>query len=114
MLRPQLCGEVNAKREDAGNRADDRAAQKAVAQESDHLHETCFDLEENCFHLVSEVIAVEIHILPPVYNEPENENNTTFHCSISRKKPQEKGRNNVQYQCRQTIGTMGKIGGLYV
>ena len=65
MLRPQLCGEVNAQREDTGNRTDDRAAQKTVAQESDYLHEACFDLEENCFHLVSEVIAVKIHILPP-------------------------------------------------
>ena len=65
MLRPQLCGIINAKRENACNRADDRTAQKAVAQEPDHLQKTCLDLEENRFQLVSEVITVEIHIMPP-------------------------------------------------
>ena len=65
MLRPQFCGKINAKRENAGNRTDDRTAQKAVAQEPDYLQKTCLDLEENRFQLVSEVITVEIHVLPP-------------------------------------------------
>ena len=69
VLSPQRCGVVDAEREHAGHQSDKRAAEQSVYQEPDHLDEARLDLEQDRFQLVSEVVAVEIHIYPSCTNE---------------------------------------------
>ena len=66
MLPSQLSGMIDAEREDAGHQTDKRAAEQAVDQKFDHLYEPGPDFEHDRFQLVSKVVAVEIHISPPV------------------------------------------------
>ena len=70
VFRSQFCGVIDAQRENAGDEADKRAAQKSVDQEFDHLSDPCFDLEKDRFQLVSEVAVIKVHNFPLVSPAP--------------------------------------------